>query len=515
MFKKSFLTVLLVAISIFAFSVVAQADQIDGLTNGSAAVVQPATLNLYVNPGGLGDALIYGYFNARNAYDFLRVINTSLTTGIAAKVRFREGHDSNEILDFFICLSAGDQWSAWIIGDGSTTSPGVLYWYDNDTPTYPDPQGNNDATDNFLAGVAFHYSSTGAAAAVSANDTKEGYFEIIGVSAWADVPGALKVVTTPNECGQQLGLLAPGGGFPTALIDVPNTMAGNTYIFNVEDGAGTYAYNATPLAYCRTTVVAAPGLATDDPPRLDNCDDIDQAGADGAATGINEVNYVLAKSVEYFIYDIETSLLGATDIIETFPTKRLTINASVGNVIPIALNGPFNDRACIAADGSIGTSANADGTGACSTTVTARDESTNGRCDYIAVTIFDDEENSPTVTTGFSPGVTSTLVKCDEVNVITVGDTASPLLNTDLLQFNLAAGGFQLGWVSINTSVDGLAANRNNWLDTAGAIGQDAVGGADATALGLPAIAYELQGIMDGYWTHMLPARYTTFITNP
>ncbi|MFA4919652.1 MAG: hypothetical protein WC581_10425 [Thermodesulfovibrionales bacterium] len=511
MLKKRFLTVLLAAICIIGFGVVAQADQIDGLTNGSALVVQPPTLNLYVNPGGLGDALIYGYYNARDSWDFIRVINTSLIRGTAAKVRFREGHDSNEILDFFICLSAGDQWSAWILGD-SGAAPASLYWYDNDTPTYPDPQGNNVATDNFMASQAFHYSATGAAAAVSANDTKEGYFEIIGVSSWVDAPGAAKVVTTPNECAQQLSLLPPGLGFPTALVDVPNTLAGNTYIFNVGAGAGTYAYNATPLANCRTTIVAAPGLATDDPPRLDNCDDIDQAGADGAVTGINEVNYVLAKSVEYFIYDIETALGGATDLIETFPTKRLTINAGIGAAIPIANNGPFNDLACIAADGSIGTISGA----LCITTVTTKDETLNGRCEFIRVAIYDDEENSPTTTTGFSPGETSTFVKCDEVNVITVGGTALPLLNTDLLQFNIAAGGFQLGWISIDLSLNAAAANRNNWLDTAGVANlQDAAAGLDSTAVGLPVIAYELQGFLDGYLTHMLPARYTTTITNP
>ncbi len=513
MLKKGFLTVLLAAMCIIGFGVVAQADQIDGLTNRTAAVVQPTGLNLYVNPGGLGDALIYGYYNARDSWDFIRVINTSLTSGTAAKVRFREGHDSNEVLDFFICLSAGDQWSAWIIGD-SGAAPASLYWYDNDTPTYPDPQGNNIVTDNMMAIVPLHYSATGAAAAVSADDTKEGYFEIIGVNSWPDTPGATKLIDTPNECGSQLGLLAAIVGPPaipsSPTVDVPNVLAGNTYIFNTGDGAGTYAYNATPLANFVLVPIVGAGLATDDPPRLNNSTDISVAGSDGAGTGIDEVNYVLTKGVEYFMYDIETFLTGATDLIETFPTKRLTIGASLGNVIPIALNGPFNDRACIAPDGAIGTSANADGTGACSTIVTARDEALNGRCEFIRVTIFDDAENSPTTTTGFSPGETATLVKCREVNVITVGTGAS-LLNTALLEFNLNTTGFELGWIGINLEQNAAAANRITFIDTA-PLG---AGLGDATAVGLPVIAYELQGFLDGYFTHMLPARYRVTITNP
>jgi len=514
MFKKRFLAVLLAAICIIGFGVAAQADQIDGLTNRTAAQVQPTGLNLYVNPGGLGDALIYGYYNARNSWDFIRVINTSTTSGVAAKVRFREGDDSNEVLDFFICLSAGDQWSAWIIGDNNTANPAQLFWYDNDTPTYPDPQGNNNATDNMMAIVPLHYSASGAAAAVSANDTKEGYFEIIGVNSWPDTPGATKLIDTPNECASQLGLLAPIVGPPAipaaGTADVPNVLAGNTYIFNIGDGAGTYAYNATALANFVMVPIAGAGLATDDPPRLNNSTDISVAGSDGAGTGIDEVNYVLTKGVEYFMYDIETLLAGGTDLIETFPTKRLTISASLGNAVPIALNGPFNDRACIATDNSIGTSAAADGTGVCSTTVTARDETTNGRCEFIRVTIFDDAENSPTTTTGFSPGETATLVKCKEVNVITVGTGAS-LLNTALLEFNLNTTGFELGWIGINLEQNAAAANRTTYIDTT-VLGP---GAGDATAVGLPVIAYELQGFLDGYYTQMLPARYRVTITNP
>jgi len=492
MFKKSFLTVLLAAISIFAFSGVAQANQIDGLTNGTALIVQPTGLSQYVNPGGLGDALIYGYYNARGSYDYLRVINTSLTSGISAKVRFREGDDSNEILDFFICLSAGDQWSAWIIGDDSPSTVGTLVWYDNDTPTYPDPNVNNDATDNFMLSVPFHYSATGAAAAVSADDTKEGYAEIIAVNAWPDVPGAAKVVKTPDQCRAQLALSGPTlAGFPVqGTVQAPNVLAGNLYIFDLADGAGTYAYNATAIANF-ADILLATSLATDNSPRLsDSSPDVNANG-----TGIDEINYILTKDTEYFIYDVETSLTGGTTIINTFPTKRTTINLM--NLMP-AINGPFNDLACLAGTGEIGTLVGA----SCVTTITTKSELTNGRCEKIGVIIYDDAENSPTTTTGFSPGTTTTLSKCNEVNVIVVGDSGAALLDTNLLQFNIATSGFQLGWVGIDMS-NGTKLTSLTTLAIS------------ATSHGLPAIAYELQGFADGYFTHMLPARHTTQITNP
>jgi hypothetical protein len=445
MIKKGLLTVFLVALSIFAVSA-AYADQIDGLASGTGPA--PVT-DLYVNPGGLGDALIYGYYNARGSWNFIRVVNTSETTGVAAKVRFREGKNSNEVLDFAICLSAGDQWSAWVIGDENSANPASLIWYDNDTPTYPDPNGNDDATDNMLIFVPLKYAPD-AAAVVTANDTKEGYFEIIGARAWADTPGVSKVVETPADCA----LYAAGSA---TVADVPNTLFGNAYIFNIADGAGTYAYNATALADFTGEPITV-SLASDSSPRLDD-----------AAEGLNAVNFVLTKAYQYATYDLESFLGGATTIINTFPTKKLSIAQLPGN-------GPFNDAAEIDDDGAIGDS--------------------TARCEEVKMKIWNDAEATPTTTTGFSPGETPTLKKCDEVSLIVVGSAASALVNSDLVQFKLNNSGFDMGWIS-----------ENFLLDRGTCIG-------DWCSGGLPVIGYELQGLF-GYWTQMQPLRYSTdYITD-
>ncbi|MCK7509496.1 MAG: hypothetical protein MZV70_39325 [Desulfobacterales bacterium] len=57
-----------------------------------------------------------------------------------------------------------------------------------------------------------------------------------------------------------------------------------------------------------------PGLATDDPPRLSDATD-----------GLVAVNFILTKSLEFALYDLENLLDGETIIINTFPTKRLSI----------------------------------------------------------------------------------------------------------------------------------------------------------------------------------------------
>jgi len=455
MIKKSFLAVLFVAMAVFTFGV-AQAAQIDGLVDGSLAPALPTGLTMHVNPGGTGDALIYGYYNARGSFNFIKVVNTSTTQGVAAKVRFREGRNSNEVLDFAICLSPADQWTGWVL-ETSASTPAQLIWWDNDTPTAPDPNGNNLVTDNFAVAVPFAYGGTGAASSVTIDDTKEGYFEIIGGSSWLDghLSGSPRVVATPEEC-LTYALEATGG------LDVPNTLTGNAYIFNIADGAGTYAYNATPLANFNDTFLAI-SLASDSQPRLSDARDVN-----ANATGIDEVNYVLTKAQMYAIYDIEAGLGGQTDIINTFPTKRQSIQLLSGN-------GPFNDAAEANDNGLI-------------TSVTAR-------CETVNIRLFDDAENSPTTTTGFSPGEESVLEKCDEVSLITVGSVASSLLDSNLVQFNLNNAGFELGWLIENFTGTGRSTTING-----------------VTTNGMPVIGYELQGFIDGYFTHMLPLRYTTSI---
>jgi len=60
---------------------------------------------------GAGDALIFpAYFVGNGWQTTLRVINTSPTNAVVAKVVFYSGKDSKELLDFNIYLSANDVW---------------------------------------------------------------------------------------------------------------------------------------------------------------------------------------------------------------------------------------------------------------------------------------------------------------------------------------------------------------------------------------------------------------------
>lgn len=431
MLKKGFMTIMLAAVLIFAASM-AHASIIDGMdaTQDAFATVT----DLYVNPGGLGDALIFGYYNVKGGnLNFLRIVNTSTNTGIGGKIRFREGKDSNEVLDFFVCLSAGDQWSAWIV-DGGLGQPAVLFYYDNDTPTYPDPQRNDNAADNMLATEPF---IAGIPASVTRQDTKEGYFEFIANVAWPDTPGTGKTVKKPSECRAKVIDLSGQG-----LGDAPNTLLGNLYIFNLANGAGTYAYNATALANFLNGTKAG-SIATDSTPRLSD-----------ATETLNAVNFVLTKAVEYATYDLEFN--GATTIINTFPTKKLT------NGLPFDVDG----------------------------------EGKMKRCQTVNLKIWNDKEESPTTTEGVSPRpAEEQFQKCNEVSLVVVGTGQSPVLQSDLVDITMPNAGFTLGWIS-EDFITGFPTR----VTCTGGVCQR----------GLPVISYELQGFIDGYFTHMLPLRYET-----
>jgi len=464
--RKVLLAVFVAMITAFSFGM-AQAEQIDGLQTNSGPAL-PLGLDVFVNPGDLGDALIGGYYNARGNLDMISLVNTSTNTGVAVKVRFREGKYSNEVLDFFVCLSAGDRWTAWVFGDDNPDNPAHLLLWDDDTPTYPS-FGSDSMED-------LKYSGTGAASCVTADMTKEGYFTIIAVGSWVDKAGD-RVIQTVEACGEALDIeevddpdFCVGVDDDCAfeeLIDAGNFLTGTVAIYDVIGGAAAYAYNMTALANFRGTPVDDPGLGLDDPPTFADCQD-----------GLDAVNYILTKASLIALYDIEDCLSAQTDIIITFPTKTQTITADEQD--------PFRGWVCDEDDN-----------------VDNEDEDCawcGSPCETVAVTLWDDEEHSPETTYGFSPTTTPELELCNEVNYIIVGESAASLLDTDLLQFKLQTDTFDIGWINFD------------FTDTGRSITLTGPATTDCRANGLPVIGYELGSLIEGFYGHMLPLRYTSEI---
>ena len=87
---------------------------------GAAGAAQAVNLN----PDGLGQVLIYPYYTVRsdgagNAFNsLLSVVNTTASVK-AVKVRFLEGKNSREVLDFNLYLSPKDVWTTGVVPMGA------------------------------------------------------------------------------------------------------------------------------------------------------------------------------------------------------------------------------------------------------------------------------------------------------------------------------------------------------------------------------------------------------------
>ena len=80
----------------------------------STMLVAGAANAVYVNPDGLGNALVYPYYTTRGGnVTLVSVVNTANVAKVV-KVRFLEGKNSQEVLDFNLFLSPKDVWTGGI-----------------------------------------------------------------------------------------------------------------------------------------------------------------------------------------------------------------------------------------------------------------------------------------------------------------------------------------------------------------------------------------------------------------
>lgn len=484
MLKKAIFMVFAAMLIVFGASV-AFALQVDGLSSGTGAlgtnssgytpglIPYPDGLRPSLNPGGLGDALIFGYYNVRGNLDLFNIVNTSTTDGAKVRVVFRNAKNSQEILDFSVCLSKGDVWTAYLADDG--VAGHIFGGVDTDTVTAPAITA---------AGQQFKF-GTGGLASITGDDTREGYFEVIGLSP---IPGYDKNGSSTADC-----IDVPGNCIKTAsdcaswgnnsdevgrLNPVGNVLFGNNTIVVTTDLA-TYSYNATAIADAFGSPIIDPGPGSElSIPTL-----MDGATAFGSLEGIPQdgcvvFDWIFMKNKVIAPYDLLTSIGGETDLVLTFPS-RLRCHA---------FDDAFFDN-----DGDVNMLA-ADMFD-CKTFNTNTDECLT-YATKVNIDIWDDKENKLSFL-DFSPATGSTLA--NEVNVLHIG--GSNIWNSSVA-LSLSVGTFQLGWVSIDLE-SASDTHFINWSD-------DFTPGPGSA--GLPVIAYTTQSFVGGAASYMVPAQYTTDI---
>ncbi len=448
---------------------------------------------VHVNPDGTGQVLLYPYYTVRSASTSIAsgVYNTYVsvtnTTAVAkaVKVRFLEGKNSREVLDFNLFLSPFDVWTASV---EPNTAGGVVFTSDKSCTT-----GVIGASGQPFSNAA--YSAANADNETTSMDrTREGYIEIIEMGTILDggagsdsralltaithvggvPPCTATVLATADVAGLPLAvglvgyLSAPGGG-----------LMGSASLVNPSTGVD-YTYDAVALNNWSLTTTGS--ASTSLFPSLGSGSVVTSeafvAGAIRTATWAADLLPVTAtanaKAVSAALmhdqvmneYVLDAGTTSATDWVVTFPTKKLfvTLDPVVGGVRTHSATAafPFNENFGL-----------------------------GGSCDTVGMTIYDREEQS-TLVTGFSPAVTINNDLCWESNVITFNGN-SILGSVNSYNTNTS---YQNGWLNLGLNHGPYISGSNTILT---AVNSSTNGVADATPnyRGLPVVGFMVQDFVN------------------
>ena len=455
---------------------------------------------IYQDPNNLGQVLIYPYYTvqsaAGNAFNtFISVTNTTTAVKVV-KVRFREGKNSAEALDFNLYLSPNDMWTGAVI-PASTDSAAPARLITNDvscTNPGPIPPGGVDFRNFEFSGAR----ADGLGAGLER--TREGYVEMFEMATLdpSVAPGNAAVHSATTGVPTCAGLV--GASLPAVIAAaLPPTggLFGTGTLINVQSGRDTM-YNANAFGQWRIGPSLTdfgtdnPGFAQTQPPtsivvNLPNVyfsvfsSTVTAALTVGGGAKAASATMMHSDVINEYILDAATR--SNTDWVMTFPTKRLFVNSLTA--IP-----PFTNL------------------------LTA-----NGACEVIDLVYFNREERTAgTSGLDFSPtppGAPANSL-CWESSVLSFrngssnapGTPAAPslVLGSQNVTTVLVTSTFQNGWAAVhftnpNASTVGLVSDPTS-VTTVIATGLAAVGSPGAqTFRGLPVVGFMIRTFDNGNLT--------------
>lgn len=429
-----------------------------------------------IDQDGHGSALLFPAYTVENGNSTYVSVTNTTDKFKAVKVRFVEGMNSAEVLDFNLYLSPQDVWSGMVV----PTADGAKL-VSNDTSCISANKNGFPAEGMAFRNFEYAGPKADAPAAFQGLDrARVGHFEVIemgdidpalwlnaGISAGA----AIKHVNgVPGSCAAINSAWNNGGtwkSLPAAGMS-PGTggLYGTAAIVNVDAGWAS-TYDATALAnFAASQIHAEPGLVT---PSLTQAapEATFKEGTVAIAApgrGIDAVSAVLMKEAIQNDYLIGAGLNAQTDMVVTFPTKRQYVN--------LALADPKDTVRTFAAPFTAGWN-----------TVTAK------ACEPVNVTYYDTEEGSLVLQDeqiSPKPPAGEGLALCHETNILHI--SGSNLLGGQFVGHDLNLGaGFSQGWINVDFAD---VAARQIALE-------DAAPG-DTVIKGLPAIGFSTVATQNG-----------------
>lgn len=302
---------------------------------GSVGVAGTASA-VNISATGTGQVLIYPYYSVRGGTDtYVSVVNTTLS-GKAVKVRFTEGKNSREVLDFNLYLSPKDVWTGAVVA----TADGAKLITADKSCTYPAiPAAGQPFVNYGYAGAVLEgiVNAGGDGESASLDRTREGYFEIIEMGT-ITLAADLAAIThssagVPASCAtvQTATFIADGTG-GTHALDVPTGgLAGTATLINVANGTD---FGFDPVALAAFSTVPNWFPAGDIRPDMKNAFPVTSRVFKGGTavvtdwTGstltpaVNAVSAVLMHNNVINEFVLDTATLSGTDWVVTMPTKR-------------------------------------------------------------------------------------------------------------------------------------------------------------------------------------------------
>lgn len=322
-----------------------------GLAGAAGIAGTAQAVNL--NPDGLGQVLIYPYYSAVAGTDnvtLLSVVNTT-DAAKAVKVRFKEGYNSREVLDFNMYMSAYDVWVAAIADDSGTPT---LYIPDSTcTVPYLYEQDSDDDGVGEQAFLPYDYQGSRAdGGPTTIQRAAEGYFEMIEMGTLVGDSAEYAThsidddgVQLPNDCEALVDAWTrnpDGYWIDDNSIDITRNsggLFGGAAIINNPKGT-MYTYDARAIQGFDKSddahLHAEPGSSE---PSLDSGDQNsatiffgvpkDEAVTLNYERSVDALSAVFMHQYTMNEFSIETGTNAASEWVLTFPTKNWYVDETL------------------------------------------------------------------------------------------------------------------------------------------------------------------------------------------
>ena len=453
----------------------------------SVGIANTASAAVHVNSNGLGEVLIYPYYTTRAGTDtYLSVVNTT-NSSKAVKVRFTEGKNSREVLDFNLYLSPNDMWTAAVV---NTATGAKMVTADKSCTAPAIPANGKDFVNFAYSGTALEgiQQSGGDGETQSLDRTREGYFEIIemgtitntaisaAITHVSGVPANCSVVQAANmDMGPASALIV--GGQSARANPSTGGLAGTASLIGVAAGTD-FGYDPVALdAFAPSNVQNIwnpPGSIFPDLTFADLTSIIFNGGGTVTSTWLSGDSTVSALLMHNNIINefvLDNATLSGTDWVVTMPTKRynVPVHNTALSTDATQLFSPFTHKFWL-----------------------------NGACEPVGLSYWNREEGNVAIVDFSPPAPGGGTSLCWETTVVTFNN--SHLLGS-ANEVNVPVN-FENGWLRMAFNATGITA-VNGQVDGDGVkhlttTADQSLTSVDGdTYIGLPTVGFMLQDFIN------------------